>query len=128
LSSFSAFNVVQNLTEKVKFLKIMNTKQLLGIRIKELRKSRNFSQQKLAEIVGIGPKHLSRIEVGKSFPSLETLEKLAIALDLELKDFFEFSHLLNTKKELKHSVIKLLEEAEDEKLRLIIKIIKAILV
>jgi len=106
----------------------MNTKQLLGIRIKELRKSRNFSQQKLAEIVGIGPKHLSRIEVGKSFPSLETLEKLAIALDLELKDFFEFSHLLNTKKELKHSVIKLLEEAEDEKLRLIIKIIKAILV
>jgi len=106
----------------------MNTKQLLGARIKELRKLRNFSQEELAEKVGIASKHLSRIEVGKSFPSLDTLEKLATALNLELKDFFEFSHLLNTREKLKENIVKLLNEADDEKLRLLMKIIKAILV
>jgi len=106
----------------------MNTKQLLGARIKELRKLRNISQEELAEKIGIGPKHLSRIEVGKSFPSRKTLEKLAIVLRLELKDFFEFSHLSKSRKELMQSIIQLLEEADEEKLRLLIKIIQAILI
>ena len=50
-------------------------KQLLGMRIKEFREKRKFTQDKLAEIVGIDPKHLSRIENGRNYPSFETLEK-----------------------------------------------------
>lgn len=69
-----------------------STKELLGARIKELRKTRGMSQEELSEKVNIDPKHLSRIEVGRGFPSLDTLEKLADALNVELKDFFEFAH------------------------------------
>lgn len=69
------------------------TKQLLGSRIKELRKARKFSQEELAELIGVEPRHMSRIEVGQSYPSLDRLEKLANALSVELKDFFDFSHL-----------------------------------
>jgi len=45
-------------------------KKLLGARIKELRKQADLSQDQLAEKVGIDGKYLSRIEVGKRYPSL----------------------------------------------------------
>ncbi len=51
-------------------------KELLGSRIKEIRKLKRLSQEQLSERVGIDPKHLSRIEVGRGFPSLDTLDNL----------------------------------------------------
>ena len=72
---------------------MQTTKKLLGQRIRELRKGKDLSQEKLSEIIGIDPKHLSRIEVGKSFPYMETLEAIAKALEVEIKDLFEFHHL-----------------------------------
>jgi len=101
------------------------TKELLGARIKELRKAKGLSQEKLSEKVGIDSKHLSRIEVGKSYPSLDTLEKIANALHVEIKDLFEFIHL-SPSKELPDSISKLLKEADEDKLRLILKIIRAV--
>ncbi|MCX5717674.1 MAG: helix-turn-helix transcriptional regulator [Nitrospirae bacterium] len=101
------------------------TKKLLGERIKELRKSRKLSQDRLSEQVDIDPKHLSRIEVGNSYPSLNTLEKIAIALNVEIKEFFEFEHL-SGQKELINNAIKLLRESDKERVKLISKVIKAI--
>ena len=83
------------------------TKELLGARIKELRKGKGLSQEKLSEEVHIDPKHLSRIEVGNSYPSLDTLDNIAQALDLEIKDFFEFAHVVRGR-ELKTSIKKLI--------------------
>ncbi|MEK6808775.1 MAG: helix-turn-helix domain-containing protein [Nanoarchaeota archaeon] len=102
------------------------TKELLGGRIKEFRKLRKLSQEQLAEEVNIDPKHLSRIEVGRGFPSLDTLENLAKALNVELKDFFEFAHNTPNKKELKETLISLLKDADEERLRLLVKIVRAV--
>lgn len=104
-----------------------DSKVLLGGRIKELRKIRGFSQEQLSEIVGIDSKHLSRIEVGRSSPPLDTLEKIAKALKVELKDFFEFSPASANPKELKDVINSLLKEANAEKLRLVVKVLKAML-
>lgn len=101
------------------------TKKLLGERIKELRKSRKLSQDKLSEQIGIDPKHLSRIEVGSSYPSLSTLEKIAIALNVEIKEFFEFEHLRG-QKELINNTVKLLKDADEERVKLISKVIRAL--
>lgn len=101
------------------------TKELLGLRIRELRKSKGLSQDQLSEQIGIDAKHLSRIELGKSFPYMETLEGIAKALGVEIKDLFEFFHMdksVNVK-----NIEKMLEGADEEKLRLIFKIIKAII-
>src|SRR4030066_1375761 len=98
------------------------TKKLLGKRIKELRKVRKLSQDKLSEQVDIDPKHLSRIEVGSSYPSLNTLEKIAIALNVEIKEFFEFEHL-SDRKELINNTVKLLKETDEERVKLISKVI-----
>lgn len=92
----------------------MTTKELLGARIKELRKKIGFTQEKLSENIGIDPKHLSRIEVGKSYPSLETLDKISKVLKMELKDFFEFSYQGKSKKEIDKTINALLKEASPD--------------
>lgn len=46
-----------------------NTKQLMGQRIKECRKQKRLTQEKLAEQVGVDTRHISRIETGAHYPS-----------------------------------------------------------
>lgn len=65
-------------------------KESLGLKIKEYRKSRGFTQEKLAEIIDVNQRQLTRIESGENFPSAETLEKICIAIDVEPKYFFDF--------------------------------------
>lgn len=60
----------------------------LGDRIKQIRKQKGFSQIQAAELAGIDPKSLSRIESGVFNPSVETLQGLALALNVEMQDFF----------------------------------------
>ena len=76
-----------------------NTKELLGERIRELRKFRGFTQEQFAELIEVEQKHVSRLELGKSFPTIERLEKIASALHVPLRDLFDFIHLsdLNTR-------------------------------
>ena len=101
------------------------TKKMLGARIKDLRKAGGLSQEQLAEKINIDSKHLSRIEVGNSYPSIDTVENIAKALNVEIKDLFEFPHEENTA-ELKRSIIKILGTVDESKLRLILKVLKAI--
>ncbi len=101
-------------------------KTLLGLRIKEIRKAKGLSQEKLSEMVGIDAKHLSRIEVGGSFPSLDTLAHLAEALNVELKDFFEFAHKAESPRDLKEIINSLMKEVTEEKLRIAVKVLRAI--
>lgn len=70
-------------------------KKLLGKRIKELRLRNNLTQEKLAELLGIGERNLSKIECGINFISADTLEKLTKALNVSPKDLFDFEHLKN---------------------------------
>lgn len=56
--------------------------------VRSLRKERGWSQQRLAAEAGINKVTLVHIETGKTSPNVETLEKLAGALGVELGDFF----------------------------------------
>ncbi len=102
-----------------------NTKQLLGSRIKELRRNKALSQDQLSEEIGIDPKHLSRIELGKSFPYMETLEAIAKSLQVELKDLFDFSHLESRAID-KKQIEELLDGLNQDKLRLVYKVVKSL--
>ena len=56
--------------------------------VKRMRNERGLSQQALADLAGINKVTLIRIEHGTGNPNVETLEKLARALDVEVADFF----------------------------------------
>lgn len=100
-------------------------KLLLGSRIKELRKTRALSQEQLADIVGLDPKYVSFIECGRNAPSLETMEKIANAFGVEIKDLFEFAHLFVGGVKVEN-IEQLLAGVEEEKMRTIVKIIRAV--
>jgi transcriptional regulator with XRE-family HTH domain len=56
--------------------------------LRQIRKERGLSQQRLAELAKVDKVTIVHIEGGKVSPKVETLEKLAEALDVELGDFF----------------------------------------
>jgi transcriptional regulator with XRE-family HTH domain len=104
----------------------MDAKKQLGARIKELRKIRKLTQEQLAEMVDVDSKHLSRIEVGGSYPSIDTLVKMSAALKYEVMDFFDYDHRVPDKKQLMESIVRLLREAQQEQLRIILRIIRVV--
>jgi len=76
-------------------------KKLLGKRIQSIRKSRNLTQEKLAEMIGIEPPSLSYLETGKYAPSIETLQKLSEILNVAPWEFYYFSKLDDCEKRKK---------------------------
>lgn len=56
----------------------------LGKRISELRKQRKLSQSQLAELANVTDSYISHIETGRKKASLESLVKIAAALDVTL--------------------------------------------
>ena len=67
----------------------MDIKQTFGQKVNVLRKGKGLSQEELAEKSGLNRPYISAIEQGKRNVSLEVIEKLAEALEIEIKEFFE---------------------------------------
>lgn len=57
-----------------------------GRRVKELRLQKELSQGKLAKLLDVHPTYISGIERGKRNMSLKNIEKLAKALNSNIKD------------------------------------------
>lgn len=102
----------------------MKLKKNFGQRIKEIRKQRGLSQEKLAELVDIEQNTLSYIETGNNFCKAETLEKIITALNVEPSELFNFGHLKN-KNELFNEITEILKNNPD-KITEFYKILKAI--
>ena len=102
------------------------TKQLLALRLKELRKSRGLTQEKLAEMIGRDTKHISKLEIAGSYPSVETLERIAKALNVELKDIFNFDGL-QEKNYIISEFEKLLKYSDEKHLQILYKIHKELI-
>lgn len=96
-----------------------NLKLLIGKKIRKLRKSKNLTQEKLAELLGIGTPNISYIENGKFAPSIETLEKLANIFEIEPYEIYMCSAEKNIE-EIKDYVFKNLN-SDEETLRLVYK-------
>ena len=59
--------------------------------IRILRERRNFSQRSLADASGLSRNTLSLLERGKTSPTVSTLKRLAIALNVDINAFFNSS-------------------------------------
>ena len=61
---------------------------VLGARVRELRKERDWTLEQAAKKAGLARSTLSKIENGNTSPSLTTLQSLAHALSVPLTAFF----------------------------------------
>lgn len=101
-----------------------NTKKLLGQRIKELRKKKNYTQEQLAEILEIDQRTLSAIECGTNFPT-KNFVKLTKVFGVTLSELFNFEHLELSIEQKKAKICELLNELDVKEIDIIYKLAKS---
>jgi len=99
-----------------------SSKKFFGARIKEIREKRGLNQEQLAELVNMESRHISRIETGKSFTTLENIEKIACALNVDINVLFSFQHKKNSETLIKE-INNFLDSATKDELELAHKLI-----
>ena len=104
----------------------MDTKQMIGARIAEIRNRKGITQEQLAGKMGISPKYLSSIERGKENPTLNTLINLSVSLDVDLSDMFSFVEIQDPVKR-KSLVAALLNEADNKQLEIAYKFLYSLM-
>ena len=95
----------------------MDIKKAFGEKVKRLRNKIKLTQEQLAEIIEMSPKNLSKIEVGASFVSSETLDKLLVALDVTAEELFANDYI-KTSEELIFDIYKKIDYIKDNQQKL----------
>ena len=70
-------------------MKISQLQQKIGQRIRELRESKGITQQNLAAICNFEKANLSRIEAGRTNPTVSTLYKISQALEITISELVD---------------------------------------
>ena len=103
-----------------------DTKTLVGKRIRSLRKLNDLSQEQLGERANISAKYVGEVERGKANFTIDILEKISTALNVNLPDLFDFHHELR-RGEIKNEINSMIKDASDQDLQTIFRIFKSIL-
>ena len=86
IKNFDYLDLVTTLATNLVFVKMD-----IGENIRKVRDLKGFSQQALAESIGLSQKQLSRIETNQVSPTFDTLEKICEALGITLKNLLQFN-------------------------------------
>ncbi len=60
-----------------------------GQRVRSLRQSKHLSQEKLAELTGLHSTYIGQIERGEKSPTLDSVYKIALGLDMSMSKLFD---------------------------------------
>lgn len=85
----------------------------------------HLSQEKLAEIIGISPTHMSHIETGNTKLSLAVLVAISSALSVQI-DAIIYGENQTTKTSLKQELAEIIDSCSINEANIIIEIIKSI--
>lgn len=99
--------------------------KLLGQRIKDLRKRNKLTQVELAVIIGMETTNLCKLENGGQLPKEENIEKLAKALNVNVRDLFDFGYM-KSQTSLQQELIEIINSSSRSELELYYKLIMAI--
>jgi transcriptional regulator with XRE-family HTH domain len=101
----------------------METKKLVGMRIKSLRRGKGYSQEKLAELAGINAKYLSSVERGEENPTLDLFIRLSQGLKMDINEFFNIEHEGQPPQKLRKKLQSLVAEIKDQDLSRAIRVL-----
>ncbi len=88
----------------------MDLRSVFIANIKKYRKNLNLSQMNLADKVGTSTSYIGEIEIGKKFPSIEMIQKIADALNISPFKLFMSEDDLYKKQFSKKESEKLIQE------------------
>jgi transcriptional regulator with XRE-family HTH domain len=87
-----------------------NLLKLVGTKIRDIRKQKGLSQEQLGELASFHFSYIGGVERGETNISLNNLDKIAKALDVEVYHFFSYVQHLHDVDYEKESIIKELLE------------------
>jgi transcriptional regulator with XRE-family HTH domain len=106
-----------------------NFKKEFGANLKALRKTRGMTQEKIAELIDLHYRQMSKIETGDNFPSGRTIEKLCYVLKVSPAELFNFNFIYEGEivltgtddlpfyRAVKHGNVVLLEDYKGKKVK-----------
>jgi transcriptional regulator with XRE-family HTH domain len=71
---------------------IKRERKRLGQRLRELRLERGLTQEQAAEMIGIHPKYMPRVEAGRANLTVDNLIAASVAYGVALRDLFPEIH------------------------------------
>lgn len=100
----------------------MSLKKIFAANLKKIRKQKGLTQEELAELVNVAPRHISFLETAKSFPSCDLLERLSKVLNTGFSEFFNSYNEVSRDEILKQINI-ITSRLDDTKLKYIYKMV-----
>lgn len=101
-----------------------DVKKLIGDRIRQLRKERGLSQERLGYESGLHYTHIGAIERGEKNWSIDTLVKVAEGLNVTVNDLLTLPSKSEDTKILKKMLIEEIDESSPEALKLFMVMIR----
>jgi transcriptional regulator with XRE-family HTH domain len=101
-----------------------NVRVLVGERIRNLRKERGWSQEELGEKADLHHTYVGAVERGEKNASIDTLDKIADALGIEMVDLFTLAKGKINVDKLRAYIIEEVKESSPAMLKLIAALIQ----
>jgi len=101
--------------------------KIIGERLRIYRNRAGINQEKLAEKAGIHPTYVGQLERGEKSATLETVAKIARALDLPFEVLFESIIEGNTNNSIAQECYELINSQTEKEQQAILEIIKAVI-
>ncbi len=100
----------------------------IGRNIKKIREAKGLSQKEVISAIDMGAAQYSRIENGKTEPSVASLERIAKALAINIQELFVFDDILqetNSYDKTTMEKVKLIHGLSEEEQKIIYSILDA---
>lgn len=97
----------------------------IGQRIRKYRKAYNFSQEQLAEKVGISTTHMSHIETGNTKLSLPVFANIANALSVQTDELLYDVPQIN-KTIIKHELTEIIDSCSQQDMYILLDVLKTL--
>lgn len=104
----------------------MDRQVLFGSRIRAIREAAKLSREAAAERADTGANYLGEVERGEKFPTLEMIERIAMALEVSPSAFFEYEAEEVDVQILMFKLQRLLSRLNAEQLQQAMRVLKAL--
>ena len=101
-----------------------NARALVGERIRVLRKEKSWSQEDLGEKADLHYTYIGAVERGEKNASIDTLDKIATALGIDIGDLFAYSPRRTNADKLRVLLAVAIKESLPELLKLIAELVE----
>jgi transcriptional regulator with XRE-family HTH domain len=105
---------------------VADVKRLIGERIRQKRKEKGLSQEKLGYESELHCTHIGSIERGQKNWSIDTLIKVAKGLNVEVADLFTFVMPIADAKKMKKSLVEEINASSPEAIKILSDLLKSL--